>query len=234
MIGYHAASVIADAFLKGVKGFDPERAYAAVKRTAMNLDYDGLAAYRRLGWVPFDLENESLSKTLEYAYDDYCIAQMAKALGKKADYTQFMARAMNYTNLYDPSLGLMRPRDSNGQWRTPFNPHFYDENSRANDVTEGTSWQYSWYVPQDVPGLIALFGGPDSIHPETRRPLHLQGGGRKQRRGRHPGPHRRVPGTATSRAITSSISIPAPASPAKRPSVSMKSCARNTATSPIL
>ena len=161
MIGYHAVSVIADACLRGVKGFDPERAYAAVKRTAMNLDYDGLAAYRRLGWVPFDLENESLSKTLEYAYDDYCIAQMAKALGKKEDYNQFMKRAMSYTNLYDPSLGLMRPRDSKGQWRTPFNPHFYDENSRANDVTEGTAWQYSWYVPQDVPGLIALFGGPD-------------------------------------------------------------------------
>ena len=161
MIGYHAVSVIADACLRGVKGFDPERAYAAVKGTAMNLDYDGLAAYRRLGWVPFDLENESLSKTLEYAYDDYCIAQMAKALGKKEDYNQFMKRAMSYTNLYDPSLGLMRPRDSKGQWRTPFNPHFYDENSRANDVTEGTAWQYSWYVPQDVPGLIALFGGPD-------------------------------------------------------------------------
>jgi predicted alpha-1,2-mannosidase len=163
MIGYHAASVIADAFLKGVKGFDPERAYAAVKRTATNLDYDGVAAYRRLGWVPFDLENESLSKTLEYAYDDYCAAQMAKALGKKEDYHDFMKRAMNYTNLYDPSLGLMRPRDSKGQWRTPFNPHFYDENSRANDVTEGTSWQYSWYVPQDVPGLIALYGGPEQF-----------------------------------------------------------------------
>ena len=163
MIGYHAASVIADAFLQGVKGFDPQRAYAAVKRTALNLDYDGLAAYRTLGWVPFDLENESLSKTLEYAYDDYCIAQMAKALDQKQDYRLFVQRAMNYTNLYDPSLGLMRPKDSKGRWRTPFNPHFYDENSRANDVTEGTSWQYSWYAPQDVPGLIALFGGPEQF-----------------------------------------------------------------------
>jgi predicted alpha-1,2-mannosidase len=163
MIGYHAVPVIADAFLKGVRGFDPERAYAASKRTALNPDYDGLAAYRKLGWVPCDQENESLSKTLEYAFDDYCIARMARALGKQEDYTRFMKRAMNYTNLYDPALGLMRPRDSQGQWRTPFNPHFYNENTRSNDVTEGTSWQYSWYVPQDVPGLIRLLGGRDEF-----------------------------------------------------------------------
>jgi len=73
---------------------------------------------------------------------------MAKALGKKQDYATFMKRAASYKNLFDPSISLMRPKDSKGQWRTPFNPHFYDENARSNDVTEGTSWQYSWYVPR--------------------------------------------------------------------------------------
>ena len=163
MIGYHAVPVIADAYLKGVKGFDPNRAFAAMKRTALNPDYDGVAEYARLGWVPCDLENESLSKTLEYAFDDYCIARMAQALHRPQDYQEFMGRAMNYTNLYDPSLGLMRPKDSRGQWREPFDPHFYNENTLSNDITEGTSWQYSWYVPQDVSGLIRLFGGREKF-----------------------------------------------------------------------
>jgi len=102
MIGYHAAPVIADGFLKGVKGFDAERAYAAIRATAMNPDYDGLAAYRKLGWVPCDEEDESLSKTLEYAYDDWSIAQMARALGKSADYDYFLKRAASYRNIFDP------------------------------------------------------------------------------------------------------------------------------------
>ncbi len=163
MIGYHAVPVIVDGFLKGVKGFDRERAYHAIKTSAMNPDYDGVAAYAQLGWVPFDKENESVSKTLEYAYDDYCVAQMARALGKKEDYAYFMKRSMGYTNLYDPSVGLMRGKDSLGKWRTPFDPHGYDDASRNNDFTEGTSWQYSWYVPQDVPGMIQLFGGKDAF-----------------------------------------------------------------------
>lgn len=159
MIGYHAVPVIADGYLKGVKGFDAQRAYEAIKATAMNPDYDGLAAYRKLGWVPFDQEDESLSKTLEYAYDDYCIARMAKALNKQADYDYFMKRAVNYKNVYDPSIGWMRPRDSIGNWRAPFNPHGFGGGTNLLDVTEGTSSQYSWFVPQDVPGLIALMGG---------------------------------------------------------------------------
>ncbi len=163
MIGYHSVPVIVDAFLKGVKGFDKERAYRAIKKSAMNPDYDGVAAYAQLGWVPFDQENENVSKTLEYAYDDYCVAQMAKALGKTDDYTYFMKRAMSYKNLYDPSIGFMRGKDSQGKWRTPFDPHGYDDATRNNDFTEGTSWQYSWYVPQDVPGMIQLFGGKEAF-----------------------------------------------------------------------
>ncbi len=163
MIGYHAAPVIADGFLKGVKGFDAERAYAAAKATAMNPDYDGIAAYRKLGWVPFDEEDESLSKTLEYAYDDYAIAQMAKALGKTADYDYFMKSAASYKNIYDPSSGWMRAKDSKGNWRLNFNAHLFGGGTNLQDVTEGTSSQYSWYVPQDVPGLIGLVGGKDKF-----------------------------------------------------------------------
>ena len=158
MIGYHSVPVIVDAYMKGVKGFDARRAYEAIRTTAMNPNYDNVATYARLGWVPFDKENESVSKTLEYAYDDYCVAQMAKSLGKKDDYDYFMKRSESFRNIFDPSFGLMRGKDSQGRWRTPFDPHRYVE---GGDITEGTSWQYTWYVPHDVQGLIALLGGPE-------------------------------------------------------------------------
>lgn len=160
MIGYHAVPVIADAYLKGNKGFDPERAYNAIKTTAMNPDYDAVADFARLGWVPFDKENEAVSKTLEYAYDDYTIAQMAKALGKTDDYNYFMKRAGFYKNIYDRETGFMRGRDSQGNWRTPFDPQGFVQ---GGDFTEGTSWQYSWYVPHDVPGLVQLMGGKEAF-----------------------------------------------------------------------
>jgi predicted alpha-1,2-mannosidase len=156
MIGYHSVPVIVDAYFKGVKGFDAERAYEAIKTTAMNPDYDNVATYARLGWVPCDKENESVSKTLEYAHDDFCIAQMAKSLGKNDDYNYFMKRAMAYKNLFDKNISLMRGRDSKGNWRTPFDSHEYVQ---GGDFTEGTSWQYSWYVPHDIKGLIELMGG---------------------------------------------------------------------------
>ena len=142
MIGYHAVTVIADAYLKGNTGFNPERAYEAIKTTAMNPHYDAVAEYAELGWVPFDQENEAVSKTLEYAYDDFTIAQMAKALGKMDDYAYFMKRAASYKNIYDPETGFMRGRDSEGNWRTPFDPQGFVQ---GGDFTEGTSWQYSWY-----------------------------------------------------------------------------------------
>jgi predicted alpha-1,2-mannosidase len=162
MIGYHAVPVIVDGFLKGVKGFDASHAYDAIKTTAMNPDYDGLADYRKLGYVPCDHEDENVSKTLEYAYDDFCIAQMAKALGKKDDCDYFMKRAAGYTNLYDPTSGWMRPKNSQGEWRTPFNAHVFGGDTNS-DFTEATSSQYSWFVPQDVPGLIALMGGKEKF-----------------------------------------------------------------------
>ena len=163
MIGYHAVPVIVDGYFKGVKGFDAQHAYEAIKTTAMNPDYDSVATYAQLGWVPCDKEDESLSKTLEYAYDDWCVAQMAKALGKTADYDYFMKRAASYKNIYDPSTGWMRPKDSHGNWRTPFDPHIFGGGPHMDDVTEATSSQYSWFVPQDVPGLISLMGGNEKF-----------------------------------------------------------------------
>ncbi len=157
MIGYHAVSVLADMIVKGVKGFDYERAYEAMKTTAMNPNYDCLPEYRMMGYVPFDKEAESVSKTLEYAYDDYCMAQAAKALGKEDDYRYFLNRALSYQTLIDPETKYMRGKDSQGNWRTPFTPVAYQGPGSVNgwgDITEGFTVQYTWYVPQDVQGYM--------------------------------------------------------------------------------
>ena len=157
MIGYHAVSVLADMIVKEVKGFDYERAYEAMKTTAMNPNYDCLPEYRAMGYVPFDKEAESVSKTLEYAYDDYCIAQAARKLGKEDDYHYFLNRALSYQTLIDPETKYMRGRDSKGDWRTPFTPVAYQGPGSVHgwgDITEGFTMQYTWYVPQDVQGYI--------------------------------------------------------------------------------
>lgn len=157
MIGYHAVSVLADMIVKGVPGFDYERAFEAMKTTAMNPNFDCLPEYRANGYVPFDKEAESVSKTLEYAYDDYCIAQAAKALGKEEDYRYFLNRSMSYQTLIDPDTKFMRGRDSNGNWRTPFSPIAYQGPGSVHgwgDITEGFTLQYTWYVPHDVQGYI--------------------------------------------------------------------------------
>lgn len=161
MIGYHAVSVLADMIVKEIPGFDYERAYEAMKRTAMNPNYDCLPEYSKLGWVPFDKEKESVSKTLEYAYDDYCIAQAAQKLGKKEDYKYFLNRSLAYQNLIDPETKYMRGRDSNGNWRTPFSPIAYQGPGSVHgwgDITEGFTLQYTWYVPHDVQGMIEGMG----------------------------------------------------------------------------
>jgi predicted alpha-1,2-mannosidase len=162
MIGYHAVSVISDAIVKEVKGFDYERAFEAIKTTATNLHYDCLPEYSALGWVPFDKERESVSKTLEYAYDDYTIAMAAKKLGKEADYRYFLKRSLSYRNLIDPETGFMRGRDSEGHWRTPFDAVAYTGPGSVHgwgDITEGFTYQYTWYVPHDVQGYINAMGG---------------------------------------------------------------------------
>ena len=161
MIGYHAVSVLADMIVKGVKGFDYERAYEAMKTTAMNKHYDCLPDYDRNGYVPFDKEAESVSKTLEYAYDDYCIARAAQTLGKTDDYKYFLNRSLSYQTLIDPETKYMRGRDSQGNWRTPFAPIAYQGPGSVNgwgDITEGFTMQYTWTVPHDVQGYINLAG----------------------------------------------------------------------------
>lgn len=154
MIGYHSVSVIADAMAKGITGFDYEKAFEAAKHSAM-LDHLGLEAYKKNGFIAIDDEHESVSKTLEYAYDDWCIAQMAQQLGKKNDYAYFMKRSQSWKNLFDWNTGFMRPK-KNGGWDKPFDPR-----EVSNNYTEGNSWQYSFFVPQDISGMIQAYGGKE-------------------------------------------------------------------------
>ncbi len=172
MIGYHACSVLADMIMKEVKGFDYERAYQAMKATATNPHYDCIPEYTQLGYVPFDKEKESVSKTLEYAYDDWCIAQVAQKLGHWEDYEFFLKRSRNYRNLIDPETKYMRGRDSEGNWRTPFAPIAYQGPGSVNgwgDITEGFTMQYTWTVPHafedymDIAGKDFLLKRLDSI-----------------------------------------------------------------------
>ena len=156
MIGYHAVPVIADAYLKGIRGYDVDKAFEAMKHSATR-DKLGLDSYKNYGFVPVEKESESVSKTLEYAYDDWTIAQMAKALDKKEDYKNFTQRAQQYKNVYDPSSKFMRGRFRN-TWFAPFDPYEVNFN-----YTEANSWQYSFYVPQDVSGFINLLGGKDKL-----------------------------------------------------------------------
>jgi predicted alpha-1,2-mannosidase len=156
MIGYHSVSVMADAMAKGIKGFDYELAFQAAKHSAM-LDHLGLEAYKRQGFISMDDEHESVSKTVEYAYDDWCIAQMAKILNKKADYDYFMKRSQSWKNVFDWTTGFMRPK-KNGGWDKPFDPREIN-----NNFTEGNSWQYSFFVPQDIQGMVEAYGGPEQF-----------------------------------------------------------------------
>ena len=153
MIGYHSVSVIADAMAKGIKGFDYEKAFQASKASAMR-DVLGLAAYKKNGFIAIDDDHESVSKTVEYAYDDWCIAQMAQILNHKEDYEYFMIRSQNWKNIFDSETGFMRPK-KNGGWDKPFDPREVN-----NNFTEGNSWHYSFFVPQDIPGMIEAYGGP--------------------------------------------------------------------------
>jgi predicted alpha-1,2-mannosidase len=158
MIGYHAVSVIADAYLKGIRDFDTEKAFRAMKASASYSPYDGFGSYMYYGFVPIDKENKGASKTLEYAYDDWTIARMAEASGFENDRDEFFKRAGSYKNVFDTATCFMRAKNSNGTWREPFDP-FYAQ--YGGDYTEGNAWQYSWYVPHDIAGLIALMGGED-------------------------------------------------------------------------
>ena len=162
MIGYHAIPVITDAYFKGFRDFDVEKAFDAMKKSATQQN-DEVETYVKKGYVPSDKFSESVSKTLEYAYDDWCIAQMAKALGKDDDYSTYSKRAQNYRNLYDESTGFMRPKLANGEWETPFDPYAAPTDFSKRNYTEANAWQYLWYVPQDVSDLANLMGGTEEF-----------------------------------------------------------------------
>ena len=159
MIGYHAVPVIVDAYLKGIGDFDAEKALEACVASANRDDYRGIGEYKRLGYVPAysdpkKWESWSLSKTLEYAYDDYCIARMAEKMGKAEIAKEFYARSQNYRNVYNPATSFFQPRDEQGRFNPKFNPDEYTE-----DICESNGWQYMWSVQQDIDGLMQLVGG---------------------------------------------------------------------------
>ncbi|WP_260597522.1 GH92 family glycosyl hydrolase [Sphingomonas endolithica] len=156
MIGYHAAPVIADAYLKGIRGFDAAAALDAMVASASYAPYGGLGEYMKRGYVPIDKEPEAASKTVEYAYDDWTIARMARAMGRTDIADRFDKRAGNWRNSFDAKTGWLRARLSSGAFRTPFDPTAINYGS---DYTEGNAWQYSWFVPQDQAGLFRLLGG---------------------------------------------------------------------------
>ncbi len=155
MIGYHAVPVIADAIHKKITGFDYEKALDAAIHSA-SIDFRGLDHYRKFGYIPSELENESVAKTMEYAIDDWCIAQMASDLGRSDITEEYLSRSQNYRNLFDTSVMFVRGRMSDGTWRPDFDP-LYSHHTRS-DFTEGNGWQYTWLAPHDVEGLISLFG----------------------------------------------------------------------------
>ena len=159
MIGYHAVPVIADAYLKGIGGFDAEKALDACIATANRDEYRGIGLYKRLGYVPYDVadsynaDNWSLSRTLEYAYDDYCIARMADAMHKPDIAAEFYKRAQNYRNLYNPATTFMQPKNSAGEFQPAFDPDEYTPH-----ICESNAWHYVWSVQHDIEGLMALMG----------------------------------------------------------------------------
>jgi len=160
MIGYHAVPVIADAYMKGIRGYDANAALDAMVASASYGPYDGIAQYMELGYVPIDEEGEAASKTLEYAFDDWTIARMAQAMGRQDVAARFEKRAGNWKHAFDDKTGFMRARKRDGAFREPFDP---SASGYGTDYTEGNAWQYSWYVPQDVAGLAKAHGGEDKL-----------------------------------------------------------------------
>ena len=162
MIGYHAVPVIVDAYLKGIGDFDAEKALEACVATANLDDYRGIGLYKKLGYIPYNIkdeynaENWSLSKTLEYAFDDYCIAEMARKMGRTQLADEFYKRSQNYRNVFNPASSFMQPIDDKGVFQPNFSPDDYTAH-----ICESNGWQYFWSVQQDIKGLIALTGGKD-------------------------------------------------------------------------
>jgi predicted alpha-1,2-mannosidase len=160
MIGYHAVPIIADAYMKGIRGYDIEAALGAMVASATYGPYGNLASYMKLGYVPVDHDDEAASKTMEYAFDDWTIARMSKAMGKDTEAALFEKRSRYWRNNFNASDGFVEPRLEDGSYRKPFDPA---KAGAGSGFTEGNAWQYSWYQPQDEQGLIDLMGGPGKL-----------------------------------------------------------------------
>ncbi len=160
MTGNHGVSMLAEAFLKGIRNYDVDKAYEAVRNTMMG-DIRGLKPYKEYGFIPYTELDESVTISLEFAYNDWCVAQMAKALGKDDDYAYFMKRSEAFKHLFNAETGFMRGRSADKRsWREPFDPK-YSNHRFHTDYTEGNAWQHSWFVLHDVPGFIELHGGDE-------------------------------------------------------------------------
>jgi predicted alpha-1,2-mannosidase len=159
MTGYHSAPVIAEACIKGFQGIDCARAYPLMMKRAMADDYRGLGLFRKLGYIPSDKEEESATKTLEYSYDAWSVAQLARQLDKTGDYETLLGQAANYRNLWDKSTGFVRPRLESGEWAAPFDPKLTGASKNWRDFTEANSWQGTWGAQHDPKGYIQLLGG---------------------------------------------------------------------------
>lgn len=196
MIGYHSAPVITEVLLKGLGNkIDAEKALELCVATARKGDYRQLDQYMSLGYVPSGNHDWSMSKTLEYAYDDYCIAQLAKMLGNDEIYDEFMTRAANYTNTFNPATGFFQPRDAKGQFNPSFVADDYDE-----EICESNAWQYLFSVQHDMPGLMRLMGGKERfeqkldsmftyVNPDVELPIFATGMLGQYAQGNEPGHH---------------------------------------------
>lgn len=168
MIGYHAVSVIADAYLKGIRGYDAGKALEAMIRSS-NINKKGSDYYTAQGYIPSNIKRESVSCTLEYAYDDWAIARMAQAMGRDDVFGEYAQRALNYVHVFDGSTCFFRGRQSDGNWSAPF-----EEFATGRDYTEATPWHYRFFVPHDVNGLIQLFGSREAFIREVDRLFTLE------------------------------------------------------------
>jgi predicted alpha-1,2-mannosidase len=162
MVGYHSAPVVAEALVKGFQGIDAKAAYAAFRKRAEMDDYRGLAAYRKYGYVPCDLQDESASKTCDYAYDDWCVAAIAEVAGDVEEAARLRRRSRSYQNLYDKVSGFIRPRYSDGRWASPFNPKSTTV-TKWRDYTEANGWETTFLAQHDGSGLVDLFGGKAAL-----------------------------------------------------------------------
>jgi predicted alpha-1,2-mannosidase len=161
MIGYHSVVLIAEAQAKGFTGIDYDKAWPIYRKRAMDDDYRGLPYYRKLGYVPADKEWEAVSKTLEYAYDDWAVAHLAEAAGEKALAKQLRDRSRNYRHVFDPKMNFVRPRGVNGEWLEPFDPRGMGHSKQWRDFTESNSWEATFLNQHDLYAYMSLFGGQD-------------------------------------------------------------------------